>query len=291
MIEQCPNCEQAVGSNFCGHCGQRTLEPRGSTWALVGDFLREFFSLDGKMVRTFLTLGQPGRLTERFFAGKRASYVNPIRLYLVSSLLFFIVVGIPTPDTSNMNVYLGKELIGRDAPLETASGRIQLLDLEESSWLRPLVPGIDEQLARLKQLPVQRIVDDYFGSLERMIPTALIVFVPFLALALKLLYVRHELFYVDHLVFALHSQSFLFLSLVLGRAANALGLAKVIPGLVTYMLVFLLVFPIYMLLALRTFYQQPWWKSVLKAAALALLYMVLIQPVLGATIAWVVFHL
>jgi hypothetical protein len=38
---------------------------------------------------------RPGRLTREFFAGHRASYLPPFRLYLVLSVLCFLVAGLP----------------------------------------------------------------------------------------------------------------------------------------------------------------------------------------------------
>ena len=111
------------------------------------------------------------------------------------------------------------------------------------------------------------------------------------SLALKLLYVRRHILYVDHLVFALHAQSALFALLVACRVANVLGLGQVIPGMLTYILAFLLGFPTYMFFALRRFYRQAWWKNALKAVALAFLYIALIQPVMGLAVFFVVLTL
>ena len=78
------------------------------------------------------------------------------------------------------------------------------------------------------------------------------------AAALKLLYIRRPFFYVDHLVFALHFQSFLFMTLVLVRlvniAADPVGLERFVPGLAMSILIVLVVAPIYLLLALRRVY-------------------------------------
>ncbi len=276
---------------FCPSCGQEQLERDRPLWSFLRESLGELFSVDGKLARTLVKLLRPGRLTQAYAEGKRASFVAPARLYVLCSLLFFLLVGIPSPDTEHMNVYIGETLVGRDEPLENARGRMQLLDVSQSSWTRRWYPDLQTKLDELKQRPVQDVVDRYFDGLERTFPTALIAFVPFLALALKLLYVRRRIVYLDHLVFALHAQSFLFLSFVLARLLNAVGFASLIPGFLTYLLAFLLLFPLYVFLALRRFYGQAWWKSALKAGALAFMYMMLIQPIMGLSIVVVILRL
>lgn len=64
-----------------------------SLLGLLGDFFSEFPSLDGRHLRTFRRLLVPGRLTESFLEGKRASYVPPVRVSLEAGPVFFYLVG------------------------------------------------------------------------------------------------------------------------------------------------------------------------------------------------------
>jgi hypothetical protein len=57
--------------------------------------LEEVTSLDGKVARSvWRLLSRPGFLTIEHNAGRRASYVAPVRLYLVLSLVYFAVAAI-----------------------------------------------------------------------------------------------------------------------------------------------------------------------------------------------------
>ncbi len=116
MSASCHNCGETVSQSFCPSCGQVVEERRGPLVGLVGDFISEFFSLDGRHVRTAVGLLRPGRLTQLYLEGKRASYVSPVRVYIVASLLFFLIVGSPDPDASQVNVWIDDVLIGRDDP-------------------------------------------------------------------------------------------------------------------------------------------------------------------------------
>ncbi|MDH5474754.1 MAG: DUF3667 domain-containing protein [Cyclobacteriaceae bacterium] len=59
---------------------------------LLFDFFSNYFSLDGRFAHSFFPFFiKPGYLTNKFNEGKRMSFANPIRLYLVISLFFFFV--------------------------------------------------------------------------------------------------------------------------------------------------------------------------------------------------------
>ncbi len=40
-------------------------------------------------------IGRPGALTREYFAGRRSSYLPPIRLYLIISVVFFLMASLP----------------------------------------------------------------------------------------------------------------------------------------------------------------------------------------------------
>ena len=60
---------------------------------LIGEVLKETFDLDGRALRSVRTLFlQPGTLTREFLAGRRKAFTPPLRLYLVISISFFLVI-------------------------------------------------------------------------------------------------------------------------------------------------------------------------------------------------------
>jgi hypothetical protein len=61
--------------------------------------LDSFLNWDSKFFATIaLLIVKPWRLTNEFFAGKRVRYVNPLRLYLLASILFFFAVNYGAKD-------------------------------------------------------------------------------------------------------------------------------------------------------------------------------------------------
>ncbi len=64
-------------------------------WSVAGEFFREAFELDSRVLRTLTSLFfRPGHLSGEFSRNRRASYSSPVRLYLFSSFLFFLVLSI-----------------------------------------------------------------------------------------------------------------------------------------------------------------------------------------------------
>ena len=91
-MKRCDNCDTPMEASFCPQCGQKNIELERPLSALLAEVLRETFDLDGRAARTLWTLvRRPGLVTAEFLAGHRRRYTPPLRLYLVLSVLFFLV--------------------------------------------------------------------------------------------------------------------------------------------------------------------------------------------------------
>src|SRR5947199_9728170 len=92
-LTHCENCGAELQGHWCAQCGQPAIEYRRSFRHVVADLLNEFLNWDSKFFTTLaLLILKPWRLTNEFLAGKRVRYVNPLRLYLLASILFFFAV-------------------------------------------------------------------------------------------------------------------------------------------------------------------------------------------------------
>jgi hypothetical protein len=88
----CRNCETPLEARFCPQCGQRNVDLERPLAELLGDVVREIFDVDGRAIQTlWMLFRRPGVLTSEFLAGRRRLYSPPLRLYLVISVLFFVV--------------------------------------------------------------------------------------------------------------------------------------------------------------------------------------------------------
>src|SRR5215471_1354613 len=89
----CENCGAPLQGHWCAQCGQPAIDYRRSSRHVIADLLDEFLNWDSKFFATIaLLILKPWRLTNEFLAGKRVRYANPLRLYLLASILFFFAV-------------------------------------------------------------------------------------------------------------------------------------------------------------------------------------------------------
>lgn len=91
--EPCLNCGDTTAGRYCPSCGQRKTEVLVSVRTLVGDVLEDQLVLNRALPRTLVALlFQPGKLTAEYVNGRIVRYIAPFRLYLVASVLFFLLL-------------------------------------------------------------------------------------------------------------------------------------------------------------------------------------------------------
>ena len=87
--EPCRNCGEMVNQRHCPRCGQLAASFHRPFIALVWDSISDSFALDSRLSRTLpLLFFRPGLVTRRYVEGRRARYVPPFRLFLLSSLKY-----------------------------------------------------------------------------------------------------------------------------------------------------------------------------------------------------------
>lgn len=90
--KNCLNCGTTVIGMYCHNCGQENIEPEESFWHLITHFFEDITHFDGNFFTTLrVLLFRPGFLTREYINGRRSSYLNPIRMYLFTSFIFFLV--------------------------------------------------------------------------------------------------------------------------------------------------------------------------------------------------------
>jgi len=93
--DKCHNCGTPVIGAFCAHCGQEHDSHRRSVMGLARDVFGEVATFDSRILRTIVALlFLPGEIAKAFRDGRPRRYVPAFRIYLFSSLVFFLVLGI-----------------------------------------------------------------------------------------------------------------------------------------------------------------------------------------------------
>lgn len=90
--KDCLNCGELVNGRYCHKCGQENIVWKQSFTSLLKHFIYDVFHFDGKFFDTLKNLFiRPGLVPKEYISGKRAKYLDPIRMYLFTSAVFFII--------------------------------------------------------------------------------------------------------------------------------------------------------------------------------------------------------
>ncbi len=315
----CPNCSELLWGQYCASCGQRARVRMITFWEMLkeaGDLLA---SLDSRIWRTLgLLLFRPGRLTLDYLQGRRARYVPPVRLFIASSIVFFFIATLNTkfefgPDGSVVFETDGEPVtaveqlepesaaaVGAEPapeadaeapPRRSSSATIGSARVGEDcevdysgapAWLVQLVPH-----SRAVQI-CQRITADHGRSFARTllsnVPAMMFLFLPLMALVMKVAYPLSGRYYAEHLLFLVHFHSFFFILNILLIAArwggehlapDSLPLNLLTVAVVVYI-------PVYLFRAMQVVYRQGFIATGFKYALLGTAYfMALVTTFLG----------
>jgi hypothetical protein len=303
----CLNCGDETVGAFCPRCGQRKVDVRVSLRRMMMEVIEDQLSVNSTLPRTLGSLVfRPGHLTREYVQGRIVRYIPPFRLYLVSSLLFFVILPfIADPHAIQADVEKGMRadsarvrsaaLVrppGRDTAARAAvvAGRTVATSSDDDNFnmnmavrdtmrvpeiLRALNRRLLRGQERLNGMPAPEAVGTLVAAFEENAPTGVFVMMPLFAFILKLLYARRKRFYVEHFVFALHVHSFAFLMMTLMLVLRW-GWLNAVMG--TW-------FVLALFLAMKRVYGQGWFRTLLKFGILSWAYLfVLMFGIMATTV-------
>lgn len=125
----CLNCGARLRGQYCGTCGQRSRGRLISLWELISDAFGDLFEIDSRLWQTLIPLTiRPGRLTYDYLQGRRARYMPPFRMYLVLSLLFFVVAFFDPREDLGLLFEPEPETTGEEASTNAEEKKQEILD-------------------------------------------------------------------------------------------------------------------------------------------------------------------
>jgi hypothetical protein len=90
--KNCLNCGIMVKGRYCQRCGQENIVTKQTFWTILKHFVFDIFHFDGKFFDTLKMLfAKPGRVPLEYASGKRMKYLDPVRMYLFTSAIFFLI--------------------------------------------------------------------------------------------------------------------------------------------------------------------------------------------------------
>lgn len=275
MADRCENCGTTVDDTFCAHCGQAVASIDLPVKDFARDMASEAFGLDSRVRRTMGPLVfEPGRVAAEYVAGHRARFVPPFRLYLLTSLVMFLVLSFgqltvgpdgARSDRGFIRIGTSSEATADSAATDPAEDTVE----DASDFGARIEAGVE----RLLEDP-DRFRDQFIGNMSR----AMILLLPLFALLLKLAWWKR--LYVHHFVFSMYFHAFSFLVIAVAGLPNVFGLTTL--GMWADLL--FLWIPVHLVFALKHFYGAGWFGAIGKAVLVYLGYALLGGSVVSAAL-------
>jgi hypothetical protein len=254
-VLECRNCGQSLDSAYCPSCGEPRHDAHEWSWHhFAHHAFHEFTHVDSKIFRTFwLLFRRPGFLTGEYWAGRRTSFIRPLRLYIIAAAIHLLAV---------------------------SSGfyAVDFIRIGESSQrLDKLV----EVIAARANIPKSVAGEQLNHQFQRIYGGAQYFAVALFALFPWLLYRKRNPYYIQHLIFALHLYTFWFLV----SAMTGLVFANR-PWLRSPMA---LITTAYLFFAVRRLYAERFWTALWKSVVLRIGHMLAEFLAIAAGLAGAIF--
>ncbi len=156
--KECLNCGAAVTERFCSHCGQENVEPHDSFWHVLTHFVFDVFHFDSKFFSSVkLLLTNPGFLPAAYISGKRASYLNPVKMYVFTSAIFFLIFFTFFANTSSINFHFGDVLTEEQRAAYMSDAKKKLADEPGNITLQQLIDKLQDSSAKITRDDVMHV--------------------------------------------------------------------------------------------------------------------------------------
>jgi hypothetical protein len=300
----CRNCGAPAPDAFCPSCGQETDTKLPTLRQFMHDATGRLIAVDGRLWRTlFALVFKPGFLTREYFDGRRKRYLRPTRLFLVMSVILFAVLRLMAgtipfdertivfdePGDSSRPVTAARS-DGAPADKTTASnGGVRSIGVSSDEQfgvtidkdLNFVVHGSHNlfsdqlrlRLDRFNRLSRAEKGEQITAGMLRYGSYAMFVLLPAFAWLQQISYLGsgrrypgRPRRYIEHLVYAAHIHTFLFLAVIVAIMAPWTWLRWLLAAWVVY----------YGLRAKREIYRGSGWGRLLRGFVVVVVYIILL---------------
>lgn len=285
----CKNCDAVLLGRFCANCSQAANVHVPTTMELVHELLEGITHSDSRLWRTLTTLWfKPGKLTEEFVAGRRVAYLPPFRLYLILSIIFFLLASFI--HTTAVEFVKFDEAFKPGGPPASAAAPASkpIYSCADVKFDLPQHPTWNPRLKHACEGLVRDNGQTWLHGFIATFPKAMFLFLPLIAFLNMLLYWRPRYRYAEHLLFFVHLHAFYFsvaiVMLCLSDAVDAWPKLGGVGGFLETILGWTL--PVYTVLSMRRVFRRGWLGTLVKGVALFFVYSI----VFALTVAGVVVY-
>jgi hypothetical protein len=202
----CLNCGTPLDGRYCSACGQEDRPGAPTLRDVLGDAWAAITNLEGRILQSLgLLFFVPGFLTREYFAGRRARWVGPVRLYLIVSVAYFGLMSLTGWSGFDFNI---------DITGETAA--------ETQAEL--------EQRGFASEAELDQAAQEAVGT---WIPRAMFLLVPLFAGLVTFARRPSQRTYPEHMVFALHVHAAWFWSFAMASVASGIVSMPAVESILT----------------------------------------------------------
>jgi len=274
IAKNCISCGTALSGNYCPHCGEKQLIPSRdySLIKFIEQAVDGITHFDSKFLKSFWWLfTKPGFLTSEFIIGRRSLYTKPVQLFVVAGILFYFVF----PVTSSFFASVSDMKAGYDSAFSTAN----VFQYDINSYLI--------QKAKLKNISTQQLTNETEKEASHKSKVYLFLILPFWGAIIYALFRKSISYYVPHLVFAVHSFTFfILLDLIFIGSFVAFGFLTIADAQIYFLL---LIFLVYLFIAVRKVYHINWFASVVGSLFVFLGFIILMVIYRQAITIWALY--
>ncbi len=257
--DSCQNCGTELQGPYCHYCGQPDKNFFRFFPALLREMMGDLLDYDSRLTRTMKPLlFQPGKIATDYMQGRRFRYTSPVRLYLFSSIIFFVLASFIT--NLSISEAVSESAIGHAKTVTTESippsseTKVQTdAEDKEHNWAEPIfkidlesdasgasedidLPFLPQSLnswinaelakSEIKSAAIEEDPSLITNKIFDLLPMTIFALLPVFALLLKAFYVFTKRYYTEHLIFALYNHSFLFvLAIIILLFTTGMGAA------------------------------------------------------------------
>jgi hypothetical protein len=266
----CPSCNHHFHGKYCNNCGEKLLQPEDKKIShLFGEAFHFLTHFDNKFFQSLrLMFAKPGLVSKEFTEGKRKKYYSPFSMFLVAVFLYLLFPTLQGLNISFYNHIQNNGFLGIDLPRRWA----------------------DIKMAH-EHVSIEQLAEKFDHLSPKLAKVLLVVVIPLAALVLRLLFGRKKSYFYDHFIFASEyiSVFIMFVFFVLPMVFRLLRVFIDVQDAGDSNLAFVIVQVVgiwwFAGAGIRRFYQVTGWK----AAALSLLFVLLLVFIIFFIYRWILF--